>query len=288
MPTVRANEMQLYFEVQGNPDDPALLLVAGHGAQLLWWHPELVAAFVDRGFFVIRLDNRDVGLSTHLDGAPVPNVWEVALGDHDDVAYRIEDMADDAAGLLDALGVGRAHVLGISLGGMVVQSLAIRHPDAVASLTSVMSTPAPLEIGRPTDEVIERWLEPSATTRDGYVQRTLDNAQRNGSRALGIDAAWLADYAGREYDRSFDPDGVDRQLAAVVASTDRRPGLRGVVAPTLVVHGAIDPVITLSGGEATAEAVPGARLVVVDQMGHDLPRSIWPALVDDVALLSGR
>jgi len=282
------DDIELYVEGVGDPSGPPLVLIAGHGAQLLFWHPELVDAFVARGFFVVRFDNRDVGLSTHLDAAGVPDVWAAALGGTEAVPYLIEDMADDVAGMLAAMGLGAAHVLGISLGGMIAQSLAIRHGDRVASLTSLMSTPAPLAVGTPRDEVIEQWLAPSPTSREGIIEASVASARRHGSPLLGLDEPWLRELAGASFDRCFDPDGVTRQLAAVVASPDRRPGLAQVAVPTLVVHGADDPVVTVEGGEATADAVPGARLVIFDKMGHDIPRAIWPALVDDVAALAGR
>ena len=285
MPTVAANGVELCVETSGNPRDPALLLVHGHGAQLIAWHDDLVAAFVGLGCYVVRFDNRDVGLSTHLDGAAVPDVLAIVSGDRSSVPYLVEDMADDAAALVDALSLDRVHVLGVSMGGMIAQSFAIRHPGATRSLTSVMSTPDPLRVGTPSAETQAMMFQPPATTRDEVVSRSLESWRRTGSPRLGLDVAWIADHVGRQFDRSFDPAGVARQFGAIVASQDRRPGLAGVTAPTLVVHGTIDPLVTLEGGEATAAAVPGATLLVIDDMGHDLPRSVWPRVVDAVGKL---
>ncbi len=264
---------------------PALLLVHGHGAQLIAWHDDLVQAFVDLGCYVVPFDNRDVGLSTHLGHLGVPDVVAIASGDRSTVPYLVDDMADDAAALCEALSLDGVHVLGVSMGGMIAQSFAIRHPDATRSLTSVMSSPDPLRVGTPSAATQAMMLEPPATTREEVVARSLESWRRTGSPALGLDEAWISDHVGRQFDRSFDPAGTARQFAAIVASPDRRPGLATVTAPTLVVHGAIDPLVTLEGGEATAEAVPGARLVVIDQMGHDLPRSVWPEVLGEVGAL---
>jgi pimeloyl-ACP methyl ester carboxylesterase len=277
--------IELCYELAGERGEP-LLLIAGHGAQLIWWHEALIAGFVERGFLPILFDNRDAGLSTHLPELEVPDVGAVAFGTVPP-PYTIEEMAADAARLLGHLDIDAAHVLGVSMGAMVAQALAINHPSCTRSLTSVMSTPDPVHVGGPTLEVLESMGEPSATTRAAYVDQTFASWQRHGSPLLGIDEAWVRDMNGRTFDRAFDPDGVARQLCAIVGSKDRRPGLAGVHVPTLVVHGAIDPVLQLEGGEATAKAVPGATLLVVDDMGHDLPEAMWPRFLDAVAATAG-
>jgi pimeloyl-ACP methyl ester carboxylesterase len=287
MPLVETLGVTLCYETAGDPAGPALLLIHGHGAQLVAWHDGLVADLVERGFFTIRYDHRDAGLSTHLVDAPAPDLGAIFWGDTTTMPYAIEDLADDAAGLLDALAIDAAHVLGVSMGGMVAQSLAIRHPSKTRSLTSVMSTPDPLRVGTPTDEVAATMLEPGPTDRDGVVEQALQSWRRTGSPALGIDEEWVAETTALAYDRCFDPDGVTRQFAAILGSPDRRPGLGGVAVPTLVVHGAIDPIVTLPGGEATAAAVAGSRLLVIDQMGHDLPRVVWPEVLDAVCEVTG-
>jgi pimeloyl-ACP methyl ester carboxylesterase len=287
MPLAKANGVELCYEVDGDPDGTALLLIHGHGAQLIAWHPELVAAFVDRGFRTIRFDNRDAGLSTHLDALADPDIFAIASGDLSTVPYLVDDMADDAAALLGAIGIPAAHVLGVSMGGMIAQAFAIRHPAATRSLTSIMSTPDPVRVGQPTDEELEHMFSGGAATREAVIADTLTSWRRTGSPALGIDEAWVADATGRAFDRSFDPKGALRQLGAIVGSADRRPGLSEVAVPTLVVHGRIDPLVTLGGGEATAAAVPGATLLVIDDMGHDLPRVVWPEVLDAVCAVTG-
>lgn len=286
MPTVRANGIDICCETAGDQADPPLLLIHGHGAQLIAWHEELVAALAAMGRYVIRFDNRDVGNSTHLDDAPAPDVFAIIGGDHSTLAYTIEDMADDAAMLLGSLGVGPAHILGVSLGGMIAQSFAIRHPGLTTTLTSVMSSPDPVTVGSPAPEVIEHWFDPPPTTRDEVVDLAVASWGQTGSPELGIDEAWVRDVTGRQFDRAYDPAGVARQFGAIVGSPDRRPGLGGVTAPTLVVHGAVDPLITVEGGVATAKAVPGAELLVIDRMGHDLPKAVWPQFLDAVGSLT--
>ena len=276
-----ANGLALCYEAHGDEADEPMLLIHGHGAQLIAWHEDLLDQLVGLGFYVLTFDNRDAGLSTHLEGAPVPDAAAVVAGEAAP-PYVIEEMADDAASLLDALGIEAAHVLGVSMGGMIAQAVAIGHQGKVRSLTSVMSSPDPVRVGTPTPEVLEMMTEPGATTREGVIEQSLASWRRTGSVELGLDEAWMADIAGRQFDRAFDPDGVGRQFAAIVGSPDRRPGLASVTVPTLVVHGAIDPIVTLAGGKATADAVPGATLVVIDKMGHDLPKAAWPQLLDAV------
>ena len=287
MPTIEANGLTLCYETEGDPADPPLLLVHGHGAQLIAWHEELVTALAGLGLFTIRFDNRDAGLSTHLPERGVPDVLAIVNGDAATMPYSIDAMADDAAALVGALDVGPAHVLGVSMGGMIAQALAIRHPARTRSLTSVMSSPDPIRVGQPTQAVLDTMFEPTPTTRDGIIAMALESWRRTGSPGLGIDEAWIVNVTARSFDRSFDPDGVARQMGAIVGSADRRPGLAGVAVPTLVVHGAADPLVTLPGGEATADAVPGATLLVIDGMGHDLPRVVWPEFLDAVADVTG-
>ena len=251
MPIVRANGVDICYEALGDPADLPVLLIHGHGAQLVAWHEDLVKFLVALGFYAITFDNRDVGRSTHLTDVPAPDVFAIVGGDLATMAYSIEDMADDAAMLLGSLGVGPAHVLGVSMGGMIAQSFAIRYPELTKTLTSVMSSPDPVRVGTPAPEVIEHWFDPAPTTREGIIELALSSWRETGS-------------------------------------PDRRPGLGGVTAPTLVVHGAIDPLVTIEGGVATAKAVPGAELVVVDKMGHDLPRAVWPQFLDAFASLAVR
>ncbi|MGR7026189.1 alpha/beta fold hydrolase [Geodermatophilus sp. URMC 62] len=279
--TARANGIEIAYETFGDPSARPLLLVMGAGQQMLLWHEDLCQAFVDRGFFVVRFDNRDAGLSTHLHDA-VPDVRAAAAGDLSSAAYTLEEMADDVAGLLDALRLPSAHVVGASLGGMVAQTLAVRHPGRVRSLTSIMAAPV----------VSVDWASVQsagvATSRDEYVAQALQAARLFRSPGYPLDEQWLADVAGHSYDRAYDPAGRLRQLMAVVASGDRTEQLRSIRVPTLVVHGEDDPVVPVGGGRATAAAVPAAELLVLLGMGHGLPRELWPTIVDAVVRTADR
>ncbi|UWZ59890.1 alpha/beta fold hydrolase [Dactylosporangium aurantiacum] len=256
----------------------------GLGMQLLSWPDEFCAMLVDRGFSVVRFDNRDAGQSTHFTGNPglLPLLTRPAAV----APYRLTDMADDAAAVLDAVGWPTAHVAGASLGGMISQTLAIRHPGRVRTLTSIMSTPSP-RIGRPRPGALAALGIPPAASRDAAGERMVRVFRAIGSPRYPVEEQWLRDVGRRAYDRGHDPAGARRQLAAIRASGDRRPGLAGVRVPTLVLHGDADPLVRVSGGRATAAAVPGARLVVYPGMGHDLPRPLWPEFVGELGALTG-
>jgi pimeloyl-ACP methyl ester carboxylesterase len=285
---VSVGTVQIAYETFGDEGDRPLLLVMGLATQMLAWHEDLCRALVARGFFVVRFDNRDIGLSTHLHDAPPPDVMAALGGDTSSASYTLDDLADDAVGLLDGLGITRpVHVVGASMGGMVAQTLAIRHPDRVASLTSIMSTPS-LAIGPPTAEAGALLLAPPVQSREQAVERSVATYRLIGSPGYPLDEAWVRSIAGQAYDRAYDPLGGARQLLAIMASGDRTEGLRQLDVPTLVVHGEDDPLVQVAGGRATAAAVPGAELVVVPGMGHNLPRELWPQLVDAVHALSER
>ena len=280
MPRAKSNGIELEYETFGNPDDPALLLVMGLGAQMIAWDEGFCQQLVDAGFYVIRYDNRDVGLSTRTEG-PAPDLAAIMSGDTSTATYRIDDMADDAAGLLDDLGIDRAHIVGASMGGMIAQAIAIRHPEKTASLCSIMSTTGDRSVGQPQPEAMAALMAPAPTNRD----EALDRAVTSGRilSPVHFDEAKARQRAGEAYDRAFYPLGMQRQLAAIMASPDRTPELAKVSAPTLVIHGTADPLVTYSGGEATAKAVPGADLLAFDDMGHDLPEPRWPEIVAAIA-----
>ena len=280
--TVQTNGIEIAYESFGPDTGRPLLLVMGLGTQMLAWPEGFCELLVDRGFHVVRFDNRDVGLSTHLHDAPLPDVMASLGGDTSSASYALEDMADDAVGLLDGLGLPSAHVVGASMGGMIAQTMAIRHQDRVRSLTSIMSTPSPA-IGAATPEAIGVLLAPPATNREEEVQRVVAAYRVVGSPGYELDVEWLSDISGTAYDRSFDPTGVARHLVAVHASGDRTAALAGVTAPTLVIHGDSDPLVQLAGGQATAAAIPGSELMVLPGMGHNFPRELWPTVVDAIA-----
>jgi pimeloyl-ACP methyl ester carboxylesterase len=274
------NGIDLEYVTDGDPSEPALLLVMGLGGQLIAWSQGFVDGLNERGFFVIRYDNRDCGLSTKFEG--LPEITALFTGDTASAPYRVEDMADDAAALLAELGIDRAHVVGASMGGMITQALAIHHTDHFLTACSIMSTTGDRSVGAPTGEAMSALLRPVATSREEAIEASLAGSRVIGSPKYPTDEAELRERAGAAYDRSYCPDGTARQLAAILASPDRTEGLRGVRMPFLVIHGEDDPLVTLSGGEATAAAVPGAKLLTIPGMGHDLPQALWAEVTDAI------
>jgi pimeloyl-ACP methyl ester carboxylesterase len=278
----QVGEVEIAYDSFGDPGDPALLLIMGLGMQLIHWDPELCELLAGRGFHVIRFDNRDVGHSTKIDGGPPPNVWAAMLRRKGTASYTLDDMADDAAGVLDAVGAEKAHVAGASLGGMVAQALAARHPDRVLSLASIMSTTGNRWAGMPRLKALGLFMRRPPRERERYIEYFARTFDVIGSPGFPRDEARIRELAGTAYDRCYYPVGVARQLAAIGASGDRTPALRGIEVPTVVIHGADDPLIPLRGGRATARAIGGAELVEIRGMGHDLPREVWPQVVDAI------
>jgi pimeloyl-ACP methyl ester carboxylesterase len=282
-----ATGITIEHETFGDPSDPTVLLIAGYGSQLISWAPGLCTLIADAGRHVVRFDNRDVGLSTQLDDCPLDmRALQAAAADGGRAAvralapYTLSDMAADAVGLLDAIGVDRAHVVGASMGGMIAQTVAIEHPDRTATLTSIMSTTGEREYGQSTPEAQAALMGPRPENREAYIEaadRTLVYlSKRYGS------VEWAREYAAAHYDRAYRPDGMVRQMAAIMASGSRADGLRALRVPTLVIHGLDDTLIAPSGGERTAELVPGAELLLVPDMGHDRPEPLWPVLADAI------
>lgn len=282
MPRCVANGIEIEYESFGSPTNPAMLLVMGLGMQLTGWDPELCALLAKQGFHVIRFDNRDIGLSTHLDDAPVPDPLTVLGGDTSGVPYLLADMADDAAGLLTALGISGAHVVGASMGGMIVQELLLRHPGLVFSACSIMSTTGARDVGQPSAEAAAALVAPRAASREEAIKRGVEVWRILESPAYPQPEPVLWEQETARHNRSFYQDGPARQLAAILASPDRTPGLSGVTAPTLVLHGADDPLVNVSGGKATAAAIPDAQLKIYPGMGHDLPPELWDSYVEAI------
>jgi pimeloyl-ACP methyl ester carboxylesterase len=279
--------MQLEYEVMGPDDGVPLLLVMGFTAQLIAWPDGFCQQLADHGFRVIRFDNRDCGLSTKLDGAPV-DLGAVMManlsGQRDQmpaVPYTLSEMAADAAGLLEHLGIERAHVVGASMGGMIVQHMAIEHAARVASMVSIMSMTGEAEFGSPTPEAAQVLLSPPPTDREAYIERSVD-AKVWQSRRFH-DPVEVRAAAARSFDRSFYPEGAMRQLAAIHASGSRAEALQNLTTPTLVIHGRDDTLIPPSGGQRTAELVPGATLLLLADMGHDVPAPLWPIMTTAIA-----
>ncbi len=279
MPIARANDIDLYYETHGNPADPALVLVNGFSSQILGWYDGFREALAERGRFVISFDNRDVGLSTHLDGVDV-DLAAITAGTQT-APYTLSTFALDAVGLLDHLGVDKAHIAGSSMGGMIVQQMAIDHPDRVLTLTSIMSTSGEPEYFESAPEAMAALRSPQPAERDAFVARAVESRRIFGSKRYHDDDAVAAQSAA-SFDRMYYPEGLARQTAAIRASGDRAEGLRNLRVPTLVIHGRDDTLILPSGGLRTAELVPGANLLLLHDMGHDLPRPLWPVIVDAI------
>ena len=259
----------------------------GLGMQLIHWDLELCELLAQRGFYVIRFDNRDSGRSTQID-APVPDIRRAMIGLKIDAPYLLDDMADDAFGLLDHLGIDAAHVVGVSMGGMIAQTLAIRRPERVLSLTSIMSTTGERRVGRPKLRVWGMLMRNAPREKQAYIERFVQIFRLIGSKGFPTDDERIRELAAATYERGHEAAGTGRQLAAILASGDRTAELRAVKVPTTVIHGRDDPLIPFRGGRATAAAIPGARLIAIPGMGHDLPRELWPQIVDAVVETAGR
>jgi pimeloyl-ACP methyl ester carboxylesterase len=281
--TAAANGIEIAYETFGEPENPALLLIMGLGVQMLGWDEGFCELLAERGFHVVRFDNRDVGHSTWIEGGPVPDVMAAVAGDTSSASYLLGDMAADTAGLLDALGIEAAHVVGASQGGMIAQALAIEHPERVLSLTLIMTTTGNREVGAPHPEAIPALLTRPPDDREGYAESAVRSFAVIGSPGYPDQADRIRERALRSHDRGYNPTGTARQLVAILSSGDRTEALASVAVPTVVVHGEVDPLIDVSGGRALAEAIPGAELRIVPGMGHDIPPDLWPELVDWIA-----
>jgi pimeloyl-ACP methyl ester carboxylesterase len=272
----------LCYETIGEPSDPTALLVMGLGTQMIAWHEDFCRQLAERGLHVVRFDNRDIGRSTHLEGRP-PSVAQLLRRSRAAAVYTLADMAEDASGLLRELQLAPAHVIGASMGGMIAQTLAARHPEQVRSLVSIMSNTGHRWSGQPSPRVYTALLRRAPREREAFVSHMEGVFAAIGSRGGLRELDDVRVLAGASYDRDHDPNGPGRQLAAIIAAGDRTAELRAITAPTLVIHGAADPLVAPSGGRATARAIPGARLMKVPGMGHDLPRALWPQLIDAIA-----
>ena len=289
MPQITANGISIEYEAYGDTANPPLLLVMGLGAQLTLWPMELVEALVARGYYVIRYDNRDIGLSQKFGAHGIPNFRRVALkrmfGIRSKLPYRLSDMAADAAGLLDALGIAKAHVVGASMGGMIVQLMAIEHPGKVLTMTSIMSTTGNRKLPPAKPEAMQALLNraPAGATLEQVMPIGITVSRAIGSPGYPSDEASLKQRIERDYTRSFYPEGAARQISAIVDDGDRRKRLAQVTTPTLVIHGVDDPLVPVEGGRDTAAAIKGAKLLEIDGMGHDLPPELVEQIADAIA-----
>jgi pimeloyl-ACP methyl ester carboxylesterase len=284
MPTAPANGIEIWYETFGDPDDAPLLLVMGFTCQAIQWDVDFCNALVDRGYYVIRYDNRDVGLSTKIDSPNfdfIGSFMKALAGEEIDAPYLLTDMASDAVGLLDHLGIESAHVVGVSMGGMIGQTMAIEHAQRVRTLTSIMSTTGDLDVGQANAEAAATLLRTPAPDRETYLEGYVD-MWRVLCGPVYFDEDYIRKRGAEAYDRCYFPVGYGRQLLGIYASGSRSEQLREVTTPTLVIHGSIDPLIDISGGRRTAQLVPEAELIEIDDMGHDLPRPLWPQIVDAI------
>ena len=288
----KVGELEICYQTFGRPSDPPLLLIAGLGAQMILFEDDFCAALAERGLWVVRYDNRDVGKSSQIDWKPPTDagaaVAERKKGERIGAPYLLVDMAADAVGLMDALGIARAHVVGASMGGMIAQEVAIRWPERVRSLTSIMSTTGDPRLPPPSPAVMTVFTKPPPKTAEEYVEANVaawlifrgpgypEDERRDRARAI------------RAAKRGFNPEGGQRQMLAVYASGSRKKTLPSVKAPTLVIHGADDPLLPLAAGEDTAATIPGAKLVVLPRMGHALPLAVWPRVIDEIVELVKR
>jgi pimeloyl-ACP methyl ester carboxylesterase len=283
----RANGIELCYDTFGDASAPPLLLIMGLASQMIAWHDEFCEELAARGFRVIRFDNRDIGLSTRFDAAGVPNVaaaFAAAMqGKPVDAPYRLSDMAADAFGLLDALDIDRAHVVGASMGGAIAQTMAIERPERLRTLTSIMSTTGEPSLPPPTPEAMAVLFKAPATTLEGYIESYAQSWKVLRGGSFPEDEALDRERAERLHARGLNPPGVARQMAAILASGSRKEALAAVRVPTLVLHGDADPLVPLACGIDTAQSIPGARLVVIPGMGHALPISCWTRIIDAIA-----
>jgi pimeloyl-ACP methyl ester carboxylesterase len=273
--------ISLCYETFGDPSDPATLLIMGLGAQMVTWQDDFCSELAARGLYVVRFDNRDIGRSTHLQGPP-PSLAQL-LRYSVPARYTLADMAQDTVGLLDELELDSAHVIGASMGGMIAQTLAARHPTRVRSLVSMMSSTGARRVGRPALTSYPIFLRKAPREREAFIQHAERLFAKIGSRGIPQDTEGVRKIAALSFDRELDRTGSGRQLAAIIASGDRTSELERITVPTLVIHGTIDPLISPSGGRATARAIASARLMMIEGMGHDLPRVLWPRLIDAFA-----
>jgi len=287
MAMVTANGIRIAYETFGNASDRPLLLIIGLGGQMIQWDDGLCLDLAGRGHYVIRFDNRDVGLSTKFDEAGVPNlvaiIGKIMKGEQIQAPYSLDDMADDGVGLLDALGIERAHICGMSMGGMIAQTIAIRHPSRVLSLISIYSTTGNPALPQPKPEVLGLLISPAPKEREANIEHMVKIFRTLAGPGFPIDEKWTRKIMAQSYDRCFCPQGMARQLVAILGHGNRKPALALLKVPTLVIHGTDDPLVPVEGGKDTAEAIPGAQLMLIGGMGHDLPHDgAWPRIVEAI------
>jgi pimeloyl-ACP methyl ester carboxylesterase len=283
-----ANGIEVAYQEMGDPESPPMLMIMGLGTQMIGWDEDLCALLAERGFRVIRFDNRDIGHSTMLDQAGTPSRLDFFKGPRSRASYLLSDMSADAFGLMDYLGVESAHVVGASMGGMIAQTMAIERPERVLSLASMLSTTGSRRLNWPTFRAFAALMAKFPKGREAYERRAVRTFSVIGSPAYPAESGRIAEVAGEMYERSHNPRGVLRQMHAVTASGDRTAALRRLDVPTVVIHGDSDPLVRPAAGRATARAIAGSHLCMIEGMGHDLPRELWPIFVEEIARNAAR
>lgn len=282
------SRIDIAYQQFGKQTSPSVFLIMGAGAQMIAWPDGFCQALVDEGLQVIRFDTRDTGLSTHFTNAPVPDFSAVMSGDYSTVSYTLSDMAADTVDLMDALGFHEVHLVGASMGGMIAQAIAIEHPERVKSLTSIMSTTGNPKVGQADFSLLSGLGAPPWNNREAYIKWRVKSLRAVGSPGYPFDEEAAIKTAGLSWDRDHDPLGMVRQSVSVVKSGDRTESLKSLNLPTLVMHGKEDKMIDVSGGVATAEAIPNSKLVLFEGMGHSLPQPLWAEMADLIADLVRR
>jgi pimeloyl-ACP methyl ester carboxylesterase len=292
MTRIAANSIDIEYDTFGDRSASPLLLVMGLGAQMIAWDEEFCGLLADRGHYVVRYDNRDAGLSTRMESAGMPNIAAAMEARSqgrpvENAPYTLNDMASDGVGLMDALEIGAAHIVGASMGGMIVQAMAINHPERVLTLTSIMSTTGRPDLPPAREEAMAVLVTPAPNEREANIEHRVKSSLVIGSKRHH-DEAGVRAMAARSFDRAHYPVGMARQMVGIMASAPRHEALGAVRVPTLVIHGADDPLVPVEGGKDTAASVPGAELLILQDMGHDLPRPLWPVIVEAIARNTSR
>ena len=283
----KVNGVELAYDTFGDPSDAPLLLVMGLGAQMIRWHEAFCKLLAGKGYWVVRFDNRDVGNSTKFGEAGVPNIMALIQaaqsGEGVSAPYTLSDMAGDAVGLLDVLEVEKAHVVGASLGGMIVQTMAIEHPERIQTMTSIMSTTGESSVSTPKPEALAVITSVAPADREACIEAEVKKQRILRGSKYPLDEAFVRLYAAQAFDRCYYPEGTTRQLAAILASGSRREKLKSVKLPTLVIHGDADPLVPVEGGKDTAASIPGAKLLIIEGMGHDIPVEMAPQIIQAIS-----
>ncbi len=279
---VSANNIEICYDTFGNKPNPALLFIMGLGAQMVFWEEVFCQEIASQGYFVVRFDNRDVGLSTKFEDAPIPDILSLIRGEPSEVPYQLIDMAKDTIGLMDALNIEKAHICGVSMGGMIAQTLAIEFPERVTSLISIMSSTGNPDLPMSTPEASAALMAPPETERSALIERAVELWRIFDGGVLPFDEEAIRLRTARSFDRSFYPLGRDRQFAAVLTSGSRTEALKSISIPSLVIHGDADPLVPIEGGQDTANSIPGAKFVRIEGMGHNISPALAPRIIREI------